>query len=117
MPRAAYDTTAEVTFGAGTGTPGAVRMVVACRLVFDGRPLLFEPAVFRHDYYVNWNGPQTSAGTYSVFPPLVHWDASTADIWEIPQGSGQFFQVIRRATIRPVKPGLPFYNRAWLLAL
>jgi hypothetical protein len=115
MPRGAYNQTAEVRHGPGSATPGAIRMVVACRLVQDDRPLLYQPAVFRPTHYVNWTGAQTSAGTAISTPPTVTWDSSTADVWEIPQGSGVLFTVLRRCVIRPRRTTLPFYNRAWLV--
>ena len=115
MPRAPYNITVDVYAGAGTGTPGAYKRTVAARLVLDSRRLAQRPTVFASTHYVNCAGPIILAGAQTILPPDVIIDTSTADVLEVPSGSGLFFEVIRSEVISPRRAGLPPYNRAHIL--
>lgn len=112
MPRAPFDTTADVYAGPGTATPGAFKRTVNARLVQDLRKAAERPNAIACFIYINCDGPLLLAGTTTVLPPNVTIHTDKADVLECPSGSGQFFTVVRCEAIIPRRAGLTPYNRA-----
>lgn len=113
MPRANYDRVADVYTGPGAPSPNVFRFTVACRLVFQSQYLVQQPIPLRSDYYANYNGLLTSAGSYSLVGGILTLNFNAADVWEIPPGSGNFFTVARTCIIQPVRSGFTPYRRVY----
>lgn len=115
MPRADYDTTGAILTGLGDATPLDYITSVDCRLVIDQHTLFQRPLGGLFEAYVNWNGVSVNSGSLTQVGLVREWDASLATVWEIPEGSGQYWVTLRTAIITPLRPGFPPYRRAWLV--
>lgn len=117
MPRAFYDSLGTCRSGPDDPVPNTVKFTEDCRLVAQNHIATQVPILLRATHYVNWDGPPSYAGDSSLLGTAVIWFPRTADVWEIPAGSGQFYRVVRTMSITPLRAPLGAYRRAHLLKL
>lgn len=117
MSRVAYDNTARIKSGPLAIPANTHLFDAACHLVPNRHYGAMSFIVSNFTHYVNWTGPPTSAGTTTSVKGTISYNPGTADIWEIPIGSGQFYRVLWSWVVRPGDATEPAYNRANLLRL
>jgi len=111
--RAAFNDVANVYFGPGTATPGALKFSAPCRLVpqteiFDNFPP-FDPPFF----YITYEGPLTSAGEFNFTAVGYEVDLTKGDVWELASDPGVFYSCYDRDGVTPLN-GDP-YRRAFVV--
>ena len=110
MVRARFDQEGQLRTGPGSAVPYSLRLTTDVRLVPQAKIVTAEPIVLGIPFWVTWNGLTASAGGWVSLPGIILWDYTTADVWEIPSGSGIRYRVILTQLIVP-DDGTP-YNRA-----
>lgn len=113
--RGSYNTTGDVYTGPGAAVPNAFRFTISCRHVFDDPLDQQRPVGFRTDSYITYNGNSLTAGDLDTSVLPWTFDPSTADVVELPPGSGAFFTVFKTELVRPRRAGAVPYRRVLLL--
>lgn len=113
MPRADYDTSADVYTGPSAPMPNTFRFNVPCRLVYQSHYLVQQPSPMRMDFYANYSGLLTTAGSSSRIGGIITVNLNTADVWEVPPGSANFLTVFKTCIILPTRAGILPYRRVY----
>ena len=117
MSRAAFNTTGAVYTGFAAFPPFEYKFSTPCRLVPNERTLLMGSTWLEFTHYVNWDDDPVVPGETVFDTDHVNWEVMGADLWEIPEGSGDFYLTLYVATINTPRPGDSPYRRAWLLSI
>lgn len=115
MPKAAYNTTADVYRGPNHPLAGAYRFTLVGRLVVVNRDLGVTPTLLNWSHYFNWNGLPLSTANPGSFGFIMTYDFGFNDVLESPPGSGNFYHVMKTETVLPRRAGLLTYRRAFLI--
>jgi len=115
MPRAPFDTAADIFTGSGTAFPDTLRFTVAGRLVAIDQISTPRPLAMHCPFYFTYNGLSISVGGLSIGAGSFTYDLTTSDYLEIPPGSGNYFTALQTEIVIPPRAGLVPYRRVHLL--